>query len=103
VAAAESNVRYCEVRLNVDGQKTAGVMAGFQFLSAWTEHVRRGYRRLELLAFIVNQNTEADGRFYAYFVEQERNEDAFIVADVANGGPSNLINAEIKISHRSGC
>ena len=82
-------------QLNVDGQKTAGVMAGFPIyyqrgLNTYAE-VIEGW---SYLAFIVNQNTEADGRFYGYFVEQERNEDAFIVADVAIGGPSNLINAE---------
>ena len=82
-------------QLTIEGQKGAGVMGGFPIyyqrgLNTYAE-VIEGW---SYLAFIVNQNTEADGRFYGYFVEQERNEDAFVVADVAIGGPSNLINAE---------
>jgi L-lysine 6-oxidase len=82
-------------QLDVDSQRAAGVMAGYQVyyqrgINSYAEIIE-GW---SYLAFIVNQNTEPEGRFYGYFVEQERNEDAFVVADVAVGGAGNLINAE---------
>jgi L-lysine 6-oxidase len=82
-------------QLHTEDQRAAGVMAGYPVyyqrgLNTYAE-VIEGW---SYLAFIVNQNTEPEGRAYGYFVEQERNETAFSVTDVAIGGPGNLINAE---------
>lgn len=81
--------------LDVQSQRAAGVMAGYPVyyqrgLNTYAE-VIEGW---SYLAFIANQNTEADGRWYGYFVEQERSEEEFMVADVAVGGSGNLVNAE---------
>jgi L-lysine 6-oxidase len=82
-------------QLTAEGQTAGGIMAGFSVnyqrgLNTYAEAIE-GWTHL---AFIANQNQEPDGRRYAYFVEQERNEEAFSVADVAVGGPGNLINPQ---------
>lgn len=95
---SQSPVYVMTNQLTPEAQKESGIVAGYQVyyqrgintyadvIEAWSH-----------LAFIVNQNTAPEGRRYPYFVESERDEAAFSVADVAVGGPANLINPQDQI------
>jgi L-lysine 6-oxidase len=82
-------------QIEVEDQRAAGVMAGYPvYYQRGINTYAEAIEAWSYLAFIVNQNVSPNGRSYGYFVEQERGEEKFIIADVALGGPGNLINPE---------
>jgi hypothetical protein len=84
--------------LTPEKQREAGIVAGYQVyyqrgLNSYADVIEAWFH----LPFIVNQNTSPAGRLYPYFIESERDDSAFGVADVAVGGQTNLINPQDQI------